>query len=261
MKSGSSSSYSTAFPSSIIHLTSYILLICVLLGGCKDKKPAPTATNCRLTSVKKIMSRSKATGIYTYEYNTANKLAKTTYTLQGEEHSYTTYDYSTAGKVGVKTFNGKNELERSILYTLNANGYANSEISVREKQDTVSLFEYNADGYLIKNINKMNAHTTTYTIENGNVIKSIDTDSSGKMLYTFTYKYSAQRNNIDYRNNFFGKANANLVTKRTMKGKTNGTTTYSYIFDENGYPSEVNEHIMTSKGMVKIKSENAFDCQ
>lgn len=256
-----------------------VALAVVIIGSCKKEDPTPTTTPtptpstaskiCRVKTDKVSMSSPSDTATFatisssSYEYTADGMLSKQTYNdTDGTMISYTLFDYSTNGIVDVKGFSATNIQKSHTILKLGSNGYASCEINGDNPQDTLTIYEYNADGYLIKKTDKSTGAVVTNTITNGNITQTTTTLSGTTMILTFEYTDKPDKNSAD--KYFFGKRNTNLPSKMTMSGTAfGGKTTIMiiiYVIDSNGYPSEM-IYAGSSTSSIRMKTELTYNCQ
>jgi len=163
------------------------------------------------------MSNNYSSIINTYEYDSKWRLIKV---------GNVTYEYTNSSVIE-KTYS--NGVYFTNTYTLNSKGLATKLTSYT---GSVSNFEYNADGYLIKSVSTYNGNTsiTTNTISNGNIVSS--TVQAFSQTNTISYGYYTEYiNSIGAESMgmaFLGKQNKNLQKSLTISGYT---TTYTYTMD------------------------------
>lgn len=247
-----------------------LVLLGLVIGGCMNETIAQSARNDKKTSKTCRVISAKSQSIYDgdttistlYEYNEAEKITKSSkYDTRNPRDTHgliisILYDYSINGIVDEKAF-WSGELFDNSIYKLDSNGYASSVIFHRK--DTI-LCEYNADGYLIKRTDKRNNEVTTYTITNGNITRETVKDSSGTTTSTTIHKYTDILDKRGIKNSFTGKGSINLPSKETISPNHGIITTYSYTFDNNGYPLEVVQTDSIGNNSKITKTKYTYTC-
>lgn len=245
-----------------IILVSAILLL-LLASACKKDKTTP---NCRLTAIKSNFDTAYVT------YNSNGRV------LSYGDVRYGLYSFFYPGGLSafdsVETVSSK---KADCNISLDANGRVTFMTrSVQSLGATVNYtyqFQYNADGYITLCEQNYGASTTGPTAfykdsmvySNGNLVAKYSFARDQISPYTLqsylTCTYGTQPNKIGYHAFFyseepisvtdgwnafyhlFGKGPANLPLKTTVYNNT-GTVTYildyTYLTDENGYPTEAN---------------------
>ncbi|GAB3904598.1 hypothetical protein GCM10028803_34250 [Larkinella knui] len=94
--------------------------------------------------------------------------------------------------------------------------------------------KYNEEGFLVEEVD--GDYTTTYTIENGNMVRK-ETKSTypNSPVYVTIYEYDLTKPNLPNPFPYRGKSSRNLPVKViSSDGTSTSSSTYKYIFDESG---------------------------
>ncbi|RRB02040.1 hypothetical protein [Larkinella rosea] len=92
--------------------------------------------------------------------------------------------------------------------------------------------KYDAEGFLIEKVE--GEYTTTYTIENGNIVREERKSTlPNSKVYVTLYEYDLTKPNLPNSHPYSGKVSKNLPVKVTNSdGVTTNSYSYSYLFDE-----------------------------
>jgi YD repeat-containing protein len=231
--------------------TRCLLLVCLagmlLFTTCKKDKLRPVPMVQCLTDYFNNLEENKTT----FFYDKTGHLIREVFI----DHSYTTIVYSDASVIET-SFDSTGVVTETTNLTLNAQGLAASAVitpsgkkknhspllllsglRLSEAASTTLTFEYDADGYLVKQVQnpgQASQVTSVRTILNGNCIKEVDTYPSA--FYTYTYEYLADKNYSFGMENtgvsFLGRQNKNLCSVQSrLYGTMTTTTKYAYEFD------------------------------
>lgn len=165
-----------------------------------------------------------------------------------------------------------------VNYLLNGQGLISSIVNGN------TTYKYNGEGYLIETAEPNDPkvpngiQTTTYTIENGNVVKQDIVAPTFKLTTRYTYDLS--KDNLPSKLTFAGKQSRNLLLKSiqdytdfTLNLKTNFTSIYTYTYDNQGrvkrklgvttYRSAVGgAPLPTTPGTIFVSTTDyAYSCQ
>lgn len=178
------------------------------------------------------------------------------------EDSVTFTEFSKTGNRIVYEFKGKKDSTGKLM-----SGTATSSYSVNSPDTVKHNFEYNADGYLVKEFRdygKGNIYSIIYEYEQGDAVK-IYTYYNDELYNTKTLAYYTDRKNLtgleDFKfrkniNGLAGKTSSHLVKKITSlarDGKLNYSFDYEYQTDEEGLPVKA----FTMKGK-KVNSVTTY---
>ena len=167
----------------------------------------------------------------------------------------------TANRI-VYEFKGKRDSTGKLM-----SGVATASYSVSSPDTVIHHFEYNTEGYLVKEFRdygKNNLYTIVYEYEQGDAIK-IYTYSNDELYNTKSLEYFTDRKNLteleDFKfrkniNSLAGKTSNHLVKKISSvarNGKLNYSFDYEYETDEEGLPVKA----ITMKGK-KINSVTTY---
>jgi hypothetical protein len=245
----------------ILLLSATLLLL--FATACKKDKGVPT---CRLTAIKSNFDTAYIS------YNSNGRVASYG-DVPGGLYTFF-YPGGLSAYDSLETSGGK---KADCNISLDANGRITFMTrSVQSLGATVNYtyqFQYNADGYITLCEQTYGASTTGPTAfykdsmvyNNGNLVAKYTftrDQISPYALYKYTNStYSTQQNKIGYHAFFyfeepisvtdgwnafyhlFGQGPANLPLKTTLYNNTGGVTyvlDYTYLTDENGYPTEAN---------------------
>ena len=179
-----------------------------------------------------------------------------------------------------KDYSADSILGLTVIYTLNAEGYAIQSVSTGGKKKSLDFrsvfsmlfgnqspssatntYEYDADGYLTKivlNSGTSTSETITFTVVNGNRVGT--SYLTGGFTYTGTSQYLMDKiNTIGYENmgiTFMGKQEKNLVqTAAISMSGVSLTQTYTYQYDSQ---NRVTNSIVTTPGQNAISTSYAY---
>lgn len=199
-----------------------ILLVSIFstLVGCKKDNTANPIVPFK--KIAKIFHNNDPT--QTFEYNSDGKLSKESY---GTDDSKS-YTYSGNNIFILRLYYGKTSHDTLIL---NSQGFVSKSKLFNDSQ-TMS-YEYNDDGYCIKETFSLEGHEpkiTNYTYVNGNLV------TDGTNSYE---RYLDKANTIDNEHrgiNFYGKSSKNLVKQSIYSyGSGSDIYTYTYEYDQDNY--------------------------
>lgn len=236
-------------------------LIIVLLGSavifssCKkdeEEEEAPAVIKCYLKS------GTDSEGSYTITYNSSNQATKHTNTTKNENTSITW----NAGKVSevVMDSAGNNQMKMTIGYTgsqiqkIKIYQYSGSSWSYVANMH----FVYNTDGKIIEKKTTDTTDATTYekevyTYTGNNITTIVETDGSGSSTTT-TLTYD------DKKNPMYGMGlemfESDFISVNNVLTEVEGgnTTTYTYEYNSNGYPTK-------STGSNGDNETMTYDCK
>lgn len=233
-----------------------IVLISTLHTSCLKKDnnnpiPNQSTTTCTITSQivdtdSTVFNYSGGKLTYAVTYDTTSNNAVTDSLVYSYSSSLVTVDNYQSGS-----------LVQIQKYFLGSNGYASKEVDIYNGSNSITydttFYEYNAEGYVIKDSNittivytnpstpqSITITVDTFDISNGN-ISTVKSKSNGTTI-VLTYQYYSDKenkSNLDLDSSpgilyaqFLGKGNKNL-----MKGFSNDSgdnVSYSYEIDSNG---------------------------
>ncbi|GAB3911270.1 hypothetical protein GCM10028803_52270 [Larkinella knui] len=123
-------------------------------------------------------------------------------------------------------------------------GAMNEALFPLNEQGFVADVTYNADGFAIDE--KNGPYRTTYTIENGNIIRKETRDTTDQSLFgVVVFEYDLSNVNLPNVAPFKGRNSRNLPIRETYKNYSQGKNNppsitvyeYTYTFDRSGRPS------------------------
>lgn len=222
-------------------------------GGDPEKEPessgaiiTPGGKSCLLTKL------SEEDYYEIFEYDDQKRVVKIKYYEDNIMEGYTTVSYS-ASQIIVREFEGNStQVDETTTYTV-SNGvvtgssetYTYSSIGAEYTSVNTYTYEHNSEGYLTKKTRVRTSNnpqettrteTTTYTYQNGNLMKEVYT--SGDQTFTTTFEYDTTIANTIYVDDeaiLLSKPNKNAVKKETgissNPGSTANVTTYTYELD------------------------------
>ena len=245
------------------------LALCLLASSCIDHREQPSVQSCRIVreSVKFSLSSSSSTpveetvavdasayGLSTaqpFNFGSANQIRTYSYNNQGQVLQQNTAINANSTPTEVINYQYTGSTLRAqttgtspgvIDYLLNGQGLITSTADGR------NTYTYNADGYLIEKTEFISSvgstQKTTYTIENGNIVKLNTTGPGFTLTTVFTYDLS--KPNLPTIRLYEGRQSRNLLIKSvqdyadTNLGspgrpfRSNFTTTYAYTYDAQG---------------------------
>jgi len=240
-----------------------VAIFCTIgLVDCKKDDNSDSPSNLSGSKLSKVTFGNESS---TFQYDGKGRLSK----ISHGSGAYTTLEYS-ASTVVIKEFNEQGIQDNSYwTYTLNSKGLAttcsyneaglsgkivgirsNSHLknafTILAASDILTTYEYDANGFLIKEVYPETNETKNYVISNGNVVSSFGTWEWG---YENTYQYLANSTNTIFDDDFdmggnenigiyfMGKRNTNLISAITERVKDEYGTfhtyqySYSYEFD------------------------------
>ncbi len=196
------------------------------------------------------------TETHTYSYN-AQKLLTQESRLYTNSNSTINYEY-TSSTIKQSEFTGGN-LTKVTSYSLNSQSLIGSIINGN------TTYKYDANGYLIETTEMLSPtviQKTTYTIDNGNVIKMEMTNPN--FVLTIVYTYDLTKENIPPKKLFEGRPSRNLLIKSSQDYHqfdinlyTNFTATYSYTYDKQGKVQRKLEVLIYKSGVGGINPNAA----
>jgi YD repeat-containing protein len=207
-------------------------------------EPTPIAKTCYMA--KKIYSdssnQSQPVTTENYEYDANNRVVKIT---DNTSISTITYNGNITSVVQVPN-TGTNIIRTTI--TNNGDGNAIQKITEQNNLKDTTKFEYDANGYISKEITK--TFISTYTVVNGNVTTVINTDKITNALnWTLTIEYAPQLNKTKVFEVYqkLGKLDKNVANKATLNFSNNTQLNINRIltFDNEGYLTKVNQENTT----------------
>jgi hypothetical protein len=178
------------------------------------------------------------------------------------EDSLTLTEFSKTENRIVYEFKGKRDSTGKLM-----SGVATASYSVNSPDTVIHHFEYNAEGYLIKEFRDYGNHsvyTIVYEYEQGDAVK-IYTYYNDELYNTKSFEYFTDRKNVtgleDFKfrkniNGLAGKTSNHLVKKISSvarTGKLNYSFNYEYETDEEGLPVKA----ITMKGK-KVNSVTTY---
>lgn len=178
------------------------------------------------------------------------------------EDSVTLTEFSKTENRIVYEFKGKRDSTGKLI-----SGVATASYSVSSPDTVAHYFEYNAEGYLLKEFRDYgnhNVYTIVYEYEQGDAIK-IYTYYNDELQNTKSLEYFTDKKNFtgleDFKfrkniNSLAGKTSNHLVSKVssvTRTGKLNYSFNYEYETDEEGLPVKA----ITMKGK-KVNSVTTY---
>ena len=218
-----------------------LLLVIAFGSGCKkdSEKALLDPSTCL---VKKQVQKNEYGSILatvSYEYDDQRRITiRTIEPASGLTWTYK-YTYSTSQVVEAEhDYTGA--MKYQVTYHLDDNGLAVTSSQSGKSVMGNSQYEYNADGYMIKNT-FFSEGTTFYAswsweITDGNITSHTSYQPHSGLGGTETYTYFTDKTNSAGNNNtgmmFFGKSSRNLVRSSTFTSDaSSGSATYSYEFD------------------------------
>lgn len=184
----------------------------------------------------KIKTWGTANGVQSLEYNAAGNIVKEI--TAGKAIPNYTYDYN-GNLIYAKRFNPDGSLSEDKTLTLNANGLVTEEFNALIPSQIIK-YEYNAEGYVIKQTNFGNGSINTITLhhyQDGNLVSDSTFSSSGTLSHARHYEYYTQVISTtgfsNFGEGFWGKGNKNALKKTTyINGSGIATGTQVYIMPE-----------------------------
>jgi len=208
----------------------WLFFVLIIVAGCKKNIYSPLGSKLKSIDV----------SIYTYGATVPSKSGDGfTYNSEGQliaEQDYNPQDTSSSiivyglNTVTYKTTSLNGTQQPDIVYTLNSQGYGIST-------STGSKYAYDSSGYLISDMQLVNADTTTDTCTYADGNQITDLFCSGTpSVSTITYTYLTDK--LESRNfppGIFGRNNKNLVGSN-YQTTTSGpiATVYTYQYDNIG---------------------------
>ena len=195
--------------------------------------PAPASPPASLTRIKKQTSGGD---ISTYSYDSQGKAVK----VENSDGSKKEYEYAT-GKVTRKYFTTAGVYQDSNIEELNADGY--TVRSTRSSQPAwESVYTYNADKTLAKQISKSNSVTVLdYFWNNGNLDSIRFSSQNGTWNYTHVMTYYTDKPNglsdDIFGEQYWGKNSKNLLKSNVNHfpdGSSSVKYDFTYEFDNQG---------------------------
>ncbi|MBN8823510.1 MULTISPECIES: hypothetical protein [unclassified Spirosoma] len=195
------------------------------------------------------------TETHTYTYN-SQKLLSQENIVYNSSNSATTYEYNVS-TIKQSEFTG-GILTKETSYSLNSQSLIGSIINGN------TTYKYDANGYLIETteLSPTGVQKTTYTIDNGNVIKKEITNPNFKL--TTVYTYDLTKDNLPAKKLFEGRPNRNLLIKSSQDYQqfdvnlyTNFTSTFSYTYDKQGKIQRKLEVMLYKSGVGGINPNAA----
>lgn len=193
---------------------------------------------------------------HNYSYN-SQKLLTQESILYTSSNSAINYEY-TSSTIKQSEFTGGN-LTKVTSYSLNSQNLIRSIINGN------TTYKYDANGYLIETTEMLSPtgiQKTTYTIDNGNVIKKEITNPN--FVLTIVYTYDLTKDNIPPKKLFEGRPSRNLLIKSSQDYHqfdinlyTNFTATYSYTYDKQGKVQRKLEVLIYKSGVGSINPNAA----
>ena len=218
----------------------FLLLFATVSGCKKDSEKALLDPSTCL--VKKEVYKNEHGSILatvSYEYDDQRRITiRMVEPASGLAWTYK-YQYSTS-QIIEAVYDNEGVMKYQVTYHLNEKDLAvTSSQSSRSVMEN-SQYEYDADGYMIKNT-FFSEGTTVYAswsweITDGNITSHTSHQPHSGLGGTETYTYFTDKTNSAGNNNtgmmFFGKSSRNLVRSSTFTSDaSSGSATYSYQFD------------------------------
>lgn len=223
-------------------MTIFTASLALLLDGCslQDHQPSSQNPNCQVLMLS-IENKSSGTDAYNRNEQVMldgqpiliGKVSSNTYKFDEQnrltESSWETYDRG--GNGGREKYGYTPTQVTDTSYHL---GDKQLHTFALNEQGLIAWngLTYNADGFLIEKVD--GDYTTTYTIENGNIVREEQKSTlPNSKIYVTLYEYDLSRPNLPNSHPFSGKVSRNLPIKVTNSdGTTTSSYSYSYIFDE-----------------------------
>jgi len=210
-------------------------LIFVILFSCKKDKnnytTAPVMSYPKINTETYVYGGNSSTE--TYSYNSNGRI----FLLTQSDGSFIKYEYSN-NKLIMEHYQSGGSLLYTAFNKINSLGLVVSD----SMSSSYSKYEYDVNGYLIKELNYNNGILTDssiYTIFNGNTISVTRNNLTTTYLYTVEY-FTDKSNTIGNENKgigFWGKQSTNLVKSVAYSIVGQGQLSleeYTYEFDING---------------------------
>lgn len=216
----------------------------ILLSSCTDETDDKKSLSCRLDSYNRSLN------YFQYKYNTAGKVSEltTSYnTITNVQYSYKISHTSQTVEISNAYVGGGISPNYSIskIYKLNQDGMP-SEATLADGRTAVKYIyaggrlSYSVERILIEsNLTNQDSVVVGYD-SGGKNITSLKHHkwSSGKWVYTYEEKFLYD-NKINPFRNLFGQENDDIyipIFFSTNNYTSDGNWTYSYSYNENGYP-------------------------
>jgi|GEM_PF-1849308 len=250
------------------HLLLLALISTLIMNSCKKDETEPYIPKI-LGNTRYFDGKFQYMG--NYFYDSKGRLIKKMWS-DGE---YCIYEYLNS-TVTYRYFDENSELLQTNYYTLNSKGLAinaiyefNSKkkaksicrnIDYKQGETASATFEYNNEGYCIKEIfvNSDEIETYTYTISDGNVVTcTITSNATTKTITTSFLKEKVNTiGNINEGRNYFGKQNRNLISSQTNSGGVyNYTDTYTYEYDSKNRVIKETVNVASTSGSSWVYSD------
>ena len=228
--------------------TALIAGLTILAVSCnKDKNETPLSGSKQISAVVNLRTGDSTEFIYNSEglltnTNTYTKGISTTYVLSYEDD----YGYNNGKLVHIKSTETGSIYRTidSIIYNAEGQLFQRFEFNYKSgtlfNQDTLT-FSYNTDNQLDKIINKT-GDITKFTYTNGNITKVEDSDPYNPSVTTHTFDNNINpfQGNPFYflKEDYFNKNNC--LKDESTDQVSSSLATYSYIYDNSGYPVKIN---------------------
>lgn len=175
----------------------------------------------------------------TFEYDKKGRIVKIfrkTKKYDEVTERESSYEYGDK-KITYNTVNGMTEAPQKFEYTLNDKGLIISSLETTDPKATPVVYEYDAKDQLIK------AGETSYTWEDGDIVKLIDEEGSLEITYTETEYKGHSAAGLDFQ----GAAPLSILRDQGYMGKNvkhlplsdQEDFTYEYTLDADGYVTEM----------------------
>ena len=229
------------------NISLFSMLMLLLLGACKKDNDTAVAVQKRLVEFSYEDSPSEITKI---AYDSQGRVTKFD---DSEDVSNITY---TANEVQIKEWRtSENRQVLDLKGKLNAQGNifeatGTSEYIKNMKIQVKYNFEYNASGYMTRQVYNSNNGATIYEYEytyNGGNLSEVKAYLNGVYDFSGTWEYDplkTDKNGFNWNqfgppNQFTGKANKNLAVKYTgtRPDASSWWVTNNYTLDKDGYPT------------------------
>lgn len=228
-------------------------ILLAFLAGCSDSGSDPVVS-CYPATL------TEAGYTYTFIYNTNNRLEQMVVTPQGSSVGVTyTYTYDSKGNIISRSANGS-PAETTYSYD------ANNRLIQTVNFNTVTNYAYNPSGQLISEVSSSTGvfpAPTTYTYPNTTTRNpSTKARPYANIIENYVYEYDNKVNPEKFLDRP-SLATDNNVTKVTWNsGNYTFSRTYTYEYNDKGYPVSSTEVTVCSCGSTETKTATAtYNCK